>query len=322
MRRALRLAEKGMCHVLPNPMVGAIIVKNGERISEGFHEKFGGDHAEIVALKNCKESTAGATLYVTLEPCCHQGKTPPCTEAIIKAGIKKVVIASLDPSDKVNGKGIEKLKEAGIEIEVGLLKEVAEELNEQFYTFHKKKRPFISLKAALSIDGKISVSKNERTFLTGERAKKMTEILRSRHQGILVGSGTVMTDDPNLGLTMIDGKEPLRIILGKKSKIKKDSKIFRDENFLIIENSSLNELMNQCYEMGIISILVEGGHEIFSSFMKENFVDRCYFYIAAKILGKEALDFTNIESPVSLKFESVQKLGADIFISAVKNEHN
>lgn len=322
MRRALRLAEKGMLFVLPNPMVGAIIVKNGERIGEGFHEKFGADHAEIIAIKNCKKSTDGATLYVTLEPCSHHGKTPPCTEAIIQAGIKKVVIASLDPSEKVNGKGIEKLKKAGIEIEIGLLKEVAEELNEQFYIFHKKKRPFISLKAALSIDGKISAAKNERTFLTGERAKKMTEILRSRHQGILVGSGTIITDNPNLGLTMVEGNDPLRIILGKKSKMKPGAKIFRDENFLIIENTNLNEVMNELYGMGILSILVEGGHEIFSSFINENLVDRFYFYIAPHILGEEALDFANIESPVSLKFESVQKLGSDIFISAVKNEHN
>lgn len=322
MRRALRLAEKGLGLVLPNPMVGAILVKDGQRISEGFHERFGGDHAEIVAIKNCSESIEGSTLYVTLEPCCHQGKTAPCTDAIIKAGIKKVVIASIDPSEKVNGKGAQQLRDAGIEVEIGLLKEPAEELNEQFYTFHKMKRPFISLKAALSIDGKISISNSERTFLTGVRAKKTTDILRSHHHGILVGSGTVISDNPNLGLTMIEGKEPLRIILGKNSKLNKSSKIFRDDNYLIIEEENLDEVMKKCFEMNILSILVEGGHEIFSSFIKKNLVDRYYFYYAPVILGEKTLDLAKIESPVSLKFETVQKLGTDIFISAVPNEHN
>ncbi len=322
MRRALRLAEKGLGFVLPNPMVGAILVKENKRISEGFHQKFGGNHAEVIAIKNCKESTEGAILYITMEPCCHFGKTPPCTDLIIKSGIKKVIIASLDPSEKVNGKGVEKLIEAGIEVEIGLLKEAAEELNEQFYTFHQKKRPFISLKAAISIDGKISKSNMERTILTGDKSKKMTEILRSKHQGILVGSGTVIVDNPNLGLSTIVGREPIRIILGKKSKMDRSLKIFRNDNFLVIENENLNDVMKKCYELGILSILVEGGNKIFSSFIKANIVDRYYFYIAPKILGKDALDFAKIESPVSLKFETVQKLGSDIFISAVKNGTN
>ncbi|MEK7146115.1 MAG: bifunctional diaminohydroxyphosphoribosylaminopyrimidine deaminase/5-amino-6-(5-phosphoribosylamino)uracil reductase RibD, partial [Patescibacteria group bacterium] len=159
MRRALRLAEKGRGWVLPNPMVGAILVKDGERIGEGFHQKYGEDHAEVAALKNMKGSAEGATLYVTLEPCSHTGKTPPCAEAVIKAGIKKVVIAVKDPSEKVNGKGIELLKKAGIEVELGLLEKEARDLNKNFFTFHEKKRPFISAKVALSLDGKMAESR-------------------------------------------------------------------------------------------------------------------------------------------------------------------
>lgn len=319
MRRALRLAEKGS--VSPNPMVGAVIVKEGQRVGEGFHEEFGGNHAEIQAIKSAECDLNGASLFVTLEPCTHYGKTPPCVDEIVKSGIKKVIIAAIDPFEKNNGKGVELLKKAGIEVNVGLLKDEAEKLNEQFYTFHKKKRPFISLKAAISLDGKIAKIRGERTYLTGKKAKKQTDILRSKHQSILVGSGTVLSDNPKLSFTEINcGKEPLRIILGDQKKLNKDLNIFRNDNYLIIEKTSINEVMNELYKRNIISVIVEGGHEIFSAFINEKIVDRFYFYISPVFLGENGLDFAKIQSEISLKNEFVQKLGDDIFLSFTPND--
>jgi diaminohydroxyphosphoribosylaminopyrimidine deaminase/5-amino-6-(5-phosphoribosylamino)uracil reductase len=196
--------------------VGAVIVKDGERIGEGYHTAFGADHAEVEALKNCSESAAGATLYVTLEPCCHHGKTPPCVDAIINSGISKVVIASLDPSSRVNGKGLKALRAAGIEVETGLLNEEAEELNREFYTFHKKKRPFRTLKAALSLDGKIAAHAGEETSITGAQVKKQVHVMRSEHQAILVGAGTVLRGRSAPGRTLIEGRDPRAILEGKR----------------------------------------------------------------------------------------------------------
>ncbi len=253
-----------------------------------------------------------------MEPCCHHGKTPPCTDTIIESGIKKVIVASVDPSEKVAGKGIEILKQAGIEVEVGLLKNAAEKLNEQFYTFHLMKRPFITLKVAMSLDGKISKTRKERTFLTGEKAKKMTDSLRREHHAVLIGSGTAMTDNPRLGLSKIIGREPLRIILGEKTKLPKTLQVFRDGNFMIADGKNLKSLISKLYKSGIISILVEGGHKVFTSFMKAGLFDRLYIYMAPMILGSAALDFVDMKSEISLKIESVGKLGPDVMISATK----
>lgn len=308
MKRALSLAKKGGAFVSPNPTVGAVVVKNGKIISEGWHKKFGGPHAEVEALRDI--DVEGATLYVTLEPCCHHGKTPPCTDLIIAKGIKKVVISSTDPFKKVSGKGIKILKKAGLEVESGILGKEAEELNEAFFTFHKKKRPFISLKSALSKDGMIAKNRNERTFLTSKEANEYSQILRSKHQAILVGSGTVLADNPHLGLRGVEGNDPLRIILTKKD-LPKNLQIFRDENYLIW-NGTIKALMKELYKRNIISVLVEGGQEIYKSFIKAKLVDKVYIYKTPHILGKDSIAFPKI----SLKTQSVQKLGQDTLVVA------
>ena len=321
MRRALRLAEKARGWTLPNPLVGAVLVKDGKRIGEGYHTRFGAAHAEVEALKSCSESATGSTLYVTLEPCCHEGKTGPCTKAIIESGVAKVVIASLDPSDKVNGKGVAELREAGIEVEVGLLKEEAEELNREFYTFHKKKRPFVTLKVALSLDGKIAATPGEggharlrRVAITGAAVKKQVHLLRHEHQAILVGAGTVLADDPHLGVREVEGRDPLRIILKGKRKLPRDAQVFRDENFLILENQSIPELMGTLYGKNILSILVEGGHEVFTSFLEEKILDELHIFQAPILLGKKALSFAELPEALPFRLKKSHQLGQDLWI--------
>jgi len=317
---------------MPNPMVGAIIVHddtNGHdaqtsptRIGEGWHEKFGENHAEINAIENCiagDHSPKGATMYVTLEPCCHTGKTPPCTDAIIKSGVKKVVIATLDPNEKVAGKGAAALRAAGIEIEIGLLEEEARKLNREFFTFHEKKRPFITLKVAMSLDGKIAKNRTEQTWLTGPRAQKQVHIMRSKHEAILVGAGTIIADNPHLGVRLVEsqaGKDPLRVILQGKDPLPQDAAVFRDKNYLVLKEKSATEITAALHKKGITSLLVEGGQEVFNSFLASGLVDELKMLIAPVILGEDALPFTNINAALPVAIQSTQKLGQDVLITA------
>lgn len=317
MQRALRLAEQAKGWTNPNPMVGAILVKDGERIGEGYHSKFGAAHAEVEAIKNATASPEGATLYVTLEPCCHQGKTPPCTEAIIEASISKVIVAVRDPSEKVCGKGIGALREAGIEVEVGLLEKEARELNRFFFTFHEKKRPFITLKAAISLDGKITEAPGTQTMLTGMPAQRYLHELRHEHQAILVGAGTVLTDDPHLGVRHVEGQDPLRIILAGKRKLAKKLQIFRDENVLVLDDKTIPEILHELYEKEISSVLVEGGQQVFESFLAAKMVDELQLFLAPKFLGKNAVSFAELEKPLTLTHVHTKTLGKDLLLQAI-----
>ncbi len=310
MQRALTLAKKGEGWTLPNPMVGAVIVKDGKIIGEGFHKQFGGDHAEVEALKGI--DAKGATLYVTLEPCSHTGKTPPCSQAIIESGIRKVIIASEDPLRS----GIQDLEEAGVHVEVGLLNEEAKALNKFFFTFHEKKRPFITLKVATSSDWKIAENKETQTWLTGKEASIQTHKLRHQHQAILVGSGTVLTDNPHLGVREFEGKDPTRIILKGSREIPEDFHIFRDKNFLVLEKMKVEDVMQKLYEKNISSVLVEGGHEVFSSFLNAGLVDNMEIFIAPTLLGKNSLTMADLDEKLSLSFNSVRQLGQDLWINA------
>lgn len=315
MRRALRLAEKGRGRVLPNPLVGAVLVKEGERIGEGWHEHFGSAHAEVNALESCRVSPDGATLYVTLEPCCHHGKTPPCTEAIIKSGIQNVVVATLDPSEKVHGKGVEALRNAGLKVEVGLLEDEARELNREFFTFHEKKRPFVTLKAALSLDGKIAKNRTEETVLTGSKAQKRVHELRRDHQAILVGAGTVFTDDPHLGVRLVDGPSPLRVILEGKRKIPKTAQVFRDDNILVLKNQKIQGVLELLYKNEVVSVLVEGGQDVFNSFLESGAVDELKFFYAPVILGEKAVPFTTLEKDFHFRKTKLEELGPDWLVT-------
>jgi diaminohydroxyphosphoribosylaminopyrimidine deaminase/5-amino-6-(5-phosphoribosylamino)uracil reductase len=225
-RTALELARKGRGSVEPNPMVGAVIVKNNKIIGKGFHEKFGGPHAEINALKNCKVSPVGATLYVTLEPCCHFGKTPPCTDAVIKAGIKKVVAAAKDPTKKVAGKGFKILKKAGTEVVCGVCEKQAKELNAAFFKFAETKKPYVIVKWAQSKDGFLARSDSKR-WISSPASRKDVQKIRRRVQAVLVGINTVIQDNPMLTVRPDNGRQPLRVVLDSKLQIPLDCNLIQ-----------------------------------------------------------------------------------------------
>ncbi len=315
LKETLTLAKKGMGWTNPNPMVGAVIVKNGRIIGRGYHKRVGLAHAEIEAIKSCRESLEGSTLYINLEPCSHFGRTPPCVDEIIKAKISHVVCCTLDPNPKVSGKGVAKLKKAGIDVSIGILEGQARLLNEAFFTFHEKNRPFIALKFASSLDGKIATKTGDSKWITNEKARKFVRSLRGQYQAVLVGINTVLKDNPHLGMRITGKKDPLRIILDSSLKIPLESLVFRDSNVLIVTTSKHNkqtltqlmekgvqvlvlsrervaipELLLKLKEKEIISILVEGGGKTIGSFVDSGLFDKVYaFYSPILIGGRKAI---------------------------------
>ena len=227
MRMTLGLARKGEGKVSPNPMVGCVVVKDGRVIASGYHETYGGYHAERNALLNCKEDTEGAELYVNLEPCCHYGKTPPCTEIIIEKKIKKVYVGCLDSNPKVAGKGIQILREHGILVETGILEEECRVLNEVFFHYIEQNLPFLAMKYAMTLDGKIACETGDSKWITGEESRAYVQRLRNRYRGIMAGIGTVLADDPMLNCRMTGGRNPVRIICDSKLRIPVDSQIVK-----------------------------------------------------------------------------------------------
>ncbi len=314
MQLAVELAKKGEGWVNPNPMVGAVVVKNGKIIGKGHHEKFGGLHAERNALADCKEDVKGATIYVTLEPCCHYGKTPPCTEALIESGVKRVVVGALDPNPVVAGKGVEMLRKNNITVDVGVLKDECECLIKIFSHFMKNEKPYVVMKYAMTIDGKIATYKNESKWITGEEARHNVHKTRHALSAIMVGVGTVISDDPVLTCRLENSKNPLRVVCDTNLRTPINSKIvstakyvptviatcvkdqLRHEayvkhgcNVIDVEMSDghvdLCELMEKLGEMSIDSILLEGGGTLNWSALKSGIVNSVQAYIAPKIFG-------------------------------------
>ena len=310
MREALDLAVKGMSWTFPNPMVGAVLVKNGKIIGRGYHTKVGMPHAEIEAFNDATDDPRGATLYVSLEPCTFFGRTPPCVDAIIERGIKKVVCAVSDPNPKVNGVGIKKLEEAGIAVISGVLSEDAKKINGAFFTYHQKKRPFVAIKFASSLDGKLATKTGDSKWITNEKERKYARSLRAEHQAILVGINTVLHDNPNLGAREKGKKDPLRIILDSTLKIPLDSDVLRDDSVLIVTTNNADahrlqqlhekgiavlqlpnekiyipDLVRELYKREIVSVFVEGGAEALGSFADAKLIDKVYACFAPLIIG-------------------------------------
>ena len=318
MKRALELASKGEGFVSPNPLVGAVIVKNNEIIGEGFHRYFGGNHAEINALENKTADTNSATMYVTLEPCSHYGKTPPCAKAIIKSGITKVVIGMLDPNPLVSGNGVKMLEQQGIELVIGVLERECKQLNEAFIKYIKTNLPFVTLKYAMTLDGKISSYIGDSRWISNSLSREYVHQLRHKSSGIMVGIGTVLNDNPSLN-TRLDkfnnNSDPSRIIVDTRGKIPIDSKVINIESNAstilatteLIDKDKLNTLKSKNISIiicpiknnrvdlrfllktlsskGIDSILLEGGSELNFNMIKENLVDKVITFIAPKIVG-------------------------------------
>jgi len=311
MKIALSLAEKGMGWTEPNPMVGAVIVKKGRIISYGYHEKFGSPHAEAIAIEKAGKDAKGATLYVNLEPCCHFGKTPPCCLKIWEAGIKRVVASIGDPNPLVNGKGFSFLREKGIEVITGVLKEEAEDLNRHFLWFYKKRLPWITGKMAMTLDG--ATVWGER-WISSEGARHFAHFLRATHMGIMVGINTVLEDNPLLNVRhpYFRNKKLVKVVLDSKLKININANIFRTGDKVIIFTASnksiplnnvhiikvdkdekglnLHRILEKLYDLGIMSVLVEGGRTLLGNMLNKGMVNELYIVNSPKIGGSHKLD--------------------------------
>lgn len=324
MRRALELAKKGLGTVAPNPMVGAVIIKEGRVIGEGFHKKKGGPHAEVEAVNSSRGPIEGSTLFCTLEPCCHTNKlTPPCTDLIIEKKIKKVFVACLDPNPEVAGKGVEKLRENGIEVEVGLLEEESKKLNKVFFKYITKKLPYIHLKVAMTLDGKMFSQTGSSKWITSPVARNEVHRLRRAYDAVWVGMNTVLNDDPSLNTRIGDNviKENKKIVIGDLGKLEgKDLKIMKVKNIVygIHTNSDVETAIehynfNEDYEdallwladKGMTSVLVEGGSQLISSLIERDLYDEMTIYIAPKLIGNGSSIY---ESSINFDMEKAKNL--------------
>lgn len=330
MRLALEEAKKGVGSVNPNPLVGAVVVKDNTILAKGYHQIFGGPHAEVNAIKD-SGNVEGSTIYVTLEPCSHFGKTPPCTQLIINSKIKKCVIATLDPNPLVSGRGVQQLKEAGIEVIVGVLEKEAQNMNKVFFKYIQNKIPYIFIKTGITLDGKIATKNFSSKWITNSVAREKVQRYRNFFSGILVGSNTVLKDDPSLRCATPNGRDPYRIIFDRNLTITEEYNIiYKNEDkktILVIDDKysnsekynylkdkycitfihtfkdeSILDILKKIGKLGVDSILVEGGSQIISSFFKENLYDGGEFMIAPKILGdSEAIPFIDGFSPTSIQ---------------------
>lgn len=359
MQRALKLAARGKGRTSPNPMVGAVIVRGDKIIAEGYHKKAGTPHAEIIALKKAGPKARGATLCVNLEPCCHtEKKTPPCTRAIIKSGIKKAVIAMKDPNPKVSGKGIRELNRAGIKTQTGIMKAEAEKLNEAFSKFITMKQPFVILKTAQSLDGKIATSKGESKWITGRESRQLVHKIRNEVDAVLVGINTVKKDDPSLTCRIKGGRNPYRVIVDSRLNISPDAKALRHKDgktiiaatdkalnkkirliektgnrVIVIKGKSrrvdLRKLMKTLAKQDIGSVMIEGGSGVNASALSGGIVDKIIFFVSPKIIGgRDAVPSIGGKSPALLnrafgiKNINIKTVGKDILIEGCVSYKN
>ena len=350
MRMALELAGRGAGRTSPNPMVGAVIVKDGRVIGEGFHERCGEAHAERNALAHCTEPPAGATMYVTLEPCCHQGRQPPCTDAILEAGIARVVVGSDDPNPLVAGKGIDILRCAGVEVETGVLKAECDALNYVFFHYITTGLPYVVMKYAMTLDGKIATYSGKSKWITGEAAREQVHRDRARYSAIMAGVGTVLADDPMLNCRVEGGRDPVRVICDSHLRTPLTSRIVASAReiptilaavsadkeaaapyeaagcrvWMLPERGGrpdLAELMRRLGAEGIDSVLLEGGGTLNWTALESGIVNRVQAYIAPKLFGgtgaKSPVGGQGVEEParaVKLRDISVRRLGGDILL--------
>jgi len=351
LRRALKLSLKGTGFVSPNPLVGAVIVKEGCIIGEGYHERFGGPHAEINALKNCSINPEGAVMYVTLEPCYHFGKTPPCCDAIIAAKISKVVCAMSDPNEIVAGKGVKKLKEAGIEVVNGVLENEAKSINEIYIKYITARVPFVALKSAMTLDGKTATVSGSSKWISGEKSRAFVQKLRHRFSAIMVGVNTVITDDPELSVRFKGGRNPLKVVIDGKLSIPMNAKILHTGSKTVIFTAigadeekiqkltslgakviklpsvngkiSLKAVMKELGKLNIDSVLIEGGGTLNSHALAEGVVDKLITVIAPKLIGGAlALTFfegegiAEMKDALKLRHTKIIKMGEDVIIES------
>ncbi len=355
MRIALRLAAKGRGRTSPNPMVGAVIVMDGKIVGRGYHKRAGEAHAEINAIVDAGKRACGGTLYINLEPCNHHGRTPPCTEAILTARIRRVVVGMRDPNPDVKGGGVEFLQAHGVEVRWGVLEDEARRLNEAFIKYVRHKRPFVIMKAAASMDGKIATRTGDAKWITGEKARSLVHRLRNEVDAILVGVGTVLNDDPLLTtrLKRGAGRDPVRVVLDSQLRVPLRAKIFnldspvptivatshcapkskqnqlRKKGIKVITVSSnedgldLPELLSKLGKRDILSVLVEGGGTVFGSFLQSRLIDKFYLFYAPIIIGGAGAigmvggkGTNRMADTLRLRDIRARKIGEDLLVEA------
>jgi diaminohydroxyphosphoribosylaminopyrimidine deaminase/5-amino-6-(5-phosphoribosylamino)uracil reductase len=348
-KKAIRLAAYGAGHVSPNPMVGAIIVKNGRIIGSGYHRKYGGPHAEVNALESAAEPVAGATLYCNLEPCSHTNKqTPPCVPSIIRAGVRRVVVANIDPNPGVNGKGIAALRKAGVQVESGVEEEKGRELNRFFFKFITEKQPYVTIKYAQTIDGFIARSRDRQDWISGNLAQKRVHQLRARYDAVLIGGQTLRVDNPQLTVRQSRGRDPLRIILSSSLALDPSHAVFHHHEpgntWIITTETAGREAMKRLAGLGcriiplksgntkrvaigdllhvladqkIISLLVEGGREVISAFLHAGLVDELKIIQAPRLWGKGFRAFPDTFEPSTRMFtlQRTERMESDILLT-------
>lgn len=354
MAHALELAEQGRGRTSPNPVVGAVIVRNGTIIGEGWHKRCGENHAEINAFENAAargQDVSGADMYVTLEPCSHYGKTPPCAKAIIEKKIKNVYVGLLDPNPLVAGRGVTMMQEAGIQVRTGILEEECRRKNEIFLKYITVKRPFVVMKTAMTLDGKIAAYTGDSQWVSGPESRQTVQHMRNSLTGIMVGIGTVLADDPRLTCRLEGGRDPIRIIADSSLRIPLDAKVLQDENCIIAATVqcdrekqqklkekgisvilteprdgkvNLRELMERLGERGIDSILLEGGGGLNEAALKAGIVDRSVTFLAPKFIGGreaktpvEGQGFAKMSQALSLQSMEIKKIGEDLMIQGI-----
>ncbi|ONN27911.1 riboflavin deaminase [Thermosipho affectus] len=332
MKLAIELAKKGIGKVSPNPLVGAVIVKNGKVISTGYHEKYGGFHAERNAILNAKEDLRNSELYVNLEPCSHHGKTPPCTDLIISSGISKVYISILDPNPLVNGKGVKKLRENGIEVHIGLLKDEARYLNRVFLKYITQKIPYVALKVAMTLDGFITDSLGNSKWITKENFE-ISHSLRNFFSSIMVGANTVLKDNPRLTCRN-GGRNPVRVVLDKNGiTFGKELNIYDETaRTIVFSKNCINKMecypetdpesiLKRLYSLGIDSVLIEGGADVLSQFF--DYADEMHLFYSTKFFGNGLSPFKGVKKFVDEKrafnIRKVLKLNNEIYLEVVRN---
>jgi diaminohydroxyphosphoribosylaminopyrimidine deaminase / 5-amino-6-(5-phosphoribosylamino)uracil reductase len=356
MALALELAQKGLGKVEPNPMVGAVLVKNGEIIGTGYHQVFGGAHAEMHAIKEGGDNCKGATLYVSMEPCAHYGKTAPCADALIKAGVVRVVTAIIDPNPVTSGKGIQKLKDAGVEVRVGVMEREARGFNAPFLKMMQKGLPYVIVKWAMSLDGKIATHTGDSKWITCEESRKYVHKIRGQMDGILVGVNTVLRDDPLLTCRIEGGRNPRRIIVDSNASLPLNCRLIstiHDSEVIVAVNQNapqqridklkqsgcrvlqikspgrlvdLKALLTLLGEMRLTNILVEGGSRVITSLIDEHLADKSIVFIAPIIIGGEDADspvlgkgIDTISEAVGIRDITVKRFLNDIVIEGIVN---
>jgi diaminohydroxyphosphoribosylaminopyrimidine deaminase/5-amino-6-(5-phosphoribosylamino)uracil reductase len=350
-KKTLKLAENGRGQVSPNPMVGAFLVKDDKIVGEGFHQVFGGKHAEVVALDRAGEGLEGETLYVNLEPCSHYGKQPPCVDRIVESGVKRVVIGTQDPNPLVNGKGIDLLRNHGIDVRVGVLENECRALNEAYFKHVVRGLPLTTLKIAQTLDGKIATNNGDSQWITSERARRYVHKMRSQNDAVLVGIGAVLSDDPELTVRLVKGVNPKRVILDSNLRMPLNARLLSGPlvyktiiattlnaswekiksieeggaTVWVIESNAegrvdLPTLWKKLGQEGIASVLVEGGSQVFSACLKAKLVDKIAVFIAPKILGDglnaiQHLEIKDLDHSINLRDFRKQQIGDDVLLS-------